>query len=107
MATETRKDITELLNILGIRDKEDVITNLLAYCINADADFGRCFIESVCKSPASKYLNITAKTRISTSAGIPDLVIIAKDSDAYDLFVVENKIKAEGRQRSNTAVYDR
>ncbi|MHB9109491.1 MAG: hypothetical protein ACYDCO_20755 [Armatimonadota bacterium] len=85
----------DLLRVLGVQDKEDIITNLLAYGINTDLGFARIFLSAVCGS-VSPYTQARAETRIAIPGlGVPDLAIVATDGSAYDLFVIENKVKAD------------
>jgi len=83
-----------ILSILGVQGKEDVVSNLLAYGINNDPDFARVFLASVCKTTAP-YTTVQAATRVTVpGVGIPDLVVTAEEGAVCDLFVIENKIKA-------------
>ena len=92
-----------LLKILGVHDREDTFTNLLAFCFNNSDKFQNLFIKFI--SNNSLKLNSTAKayTRISTSkSGVPDLIITCKDNHSDTLIILENKLKAdEGKDQTD------
>lgn len=85
-----------ILTILGIASKEDVITNLLRYCIEVSPLFRQAFLENICDVQVSKVSKVIAHTRISTgSNGVPDLILALDGSDKKTLIVLENKLKAD------------
>ncbi|MGB9419722.1 MAG: PD-(D/E)XK nuclease family protein [Candidatus Acidiferrum sp.] len=84
-----------LLEVLGISSKEDVISNLLRYCLEVSPTFCKVFLDSICGICSSDLNKARAFTRISTdSSGIPDLVIAAESSRQRHLVILENKLKA-------------
>ena len=87
----------QILSVLDVIDKEDIITNILAYCVKVDVEFARMFIDSVCGiNAAHQYSEFIVETRITTTYnGVPDLLIAAKDGEVFDLFLIENKVMAE------------
>lgn len=88
---------TNLLTILGVQTKENVISNLLAYCFDNCESFRTAFLDSVCKIETSDpSLAWKAHTQVSTGkTGIPDLVLLGRKPGVSELVVVENKLKAE------------
>ncbi len=86
-----------ILSVLGIAHKEDVVTNLLAFSIQKSVIFRRLFLTQVCgASPDTATSICDVKTRANSGAGIPDMVISLKRGDsAADLIILENKLKAD------------
>lgn len=87
--------MSNILEILGVQNKEDVISNLLRYCINSSRDFASAFLTSVCGKDIKNYTGVEAFTRFTTSAGVPDIIVNCTAREAVDIFIIENKIKAE------------
>ena len=89
---------SNILYILGIHDKEDVISNILCYCLNNSLKFRNIFLEKICDYSNDEIQEINkdtiAKTRISTISGIPDIVILIRKHDANEIIVIENKLLA-------------
>lgn len=84
-----------VLEALGVCNREDAISNLLRYCIEASSLFRDAFLRHICGTP-SQITNFRAVTRLSTnSSGIPDLVIATEDSRQKYLVILENKLKAD------------
>jgi hypothetical protein len=93
MKADTKDNI---LKILGVEAREDVISNLIAYALTASKSFRSIFLRSVCGQDAKAYRSLAAFTRISVGEpGIPDLIIVALKDGSVDLIVIENKLKAE------------
>jgi hypothetical protein len=87
-----------ILRVLGVEGKEDVITNLLKFAIESSGTFRQRFLTDICGiSGALSTDKCKAKTRISTGdMGIPDLVIWRNGgNNPADLVIIENKLKAE------------
>lgn len=88
--------MTNILEILGVQNKEDVISNLLKYCINSSIDFASIFLASVCGKNRDNYTEVEAFTRLNTaSSGVPNLVIKCTNNETVDVVIIENKLKAE------------
>ena len=86
-----------IFRVLGIQTKEDCISNAIAYAFNRSTEFRRYFLERICGKNANLYRECTAYTRVSTgSSGIPDIVLVCKADDSFDIVVIENKLKATG-----------
>lgn len=87
---------TNVLSILGVSAKEDVISNLLRYCIEASPAFRDAFLVNICRVPLPVGARVRALTRVATDAsGIPDLIIAAETPGDKYLVVLENKLKAD------------
>jgi hypothetical protein len=85
-----------VLTILGIQDREDAITNLLAYCFNSSGEFRVALLRSICGQETTPTERWTAYTRLSLAgAGVPDLVLHGGDGPSGRLIVIENKLKAD------------
>lgn len=100
-----------LFTVLGIQTREDCVSNVLAYAINASQSFRAQFLRQICGKDSSRYTATKAYTRISAGvSGIPDIVITLESSSKADIVVIENKLKAEEgndqtiRYSSNEAV---
>ena len=84
-----------LLNALGIASKEDVISNLLAFCLEKSPRFRAAFLRALGSNSSYDLLEGRTRTRLS-EAGIPDIVLLAKRrGPIVDWFVIENKLNAE------------
>lgn len=88
---------TNILQILGVAGKEDVITNLLKFAIESSGTFREHFLADICGiTGASSTDEYKIKTRIATGdTGIPDLVIWRKGDNLADMVIIENKLKAK------------
>ena len=94
---------SNLLEILGVSGREDVITNLLAHCYNNSNVFRCSFLRSLgvpldgAGSPSG-----TAYTRVLTGdVGVPDIVIVNPDGAGRNIVVIENKLGAiEGEDQT-------
>lgn len=82
-----------LLEILGIADREDTITNLLCYCFRESADFRCCFLERVCGIVESEGDWQVRTRKAVRDIGTPDLVLWRTGPSA-DLVILENKLEA-------------
>jgi hypothetical protein len=100
-----------LFAVLGIQNREDCISNALAYAINNSKAFRQEFLKQICAKEISRYTSVNAYTRISAgTSGIPDIVITLERHSNADIVIIENKLKAEEgidqtvRYRSKEAV---
>lgn len=84
-----------LIAALRIQDKEDIITNMMAYCINASDLFARVFLCSLSCADHGPRATYMALTRQQTPNGNPDLAIAVKTGSREHLIVIENKINAD------------
>jgi len=91
-----------VLEILGVMDREDTITNMLAHGINNNPEFARRFLSFMAdKDQKTNFADPVAQTRIKVEGGVPDLVVSAIRATEPVILVIENKIKAEeGRQQT-------
>lgn len=84
-----------VLKALGIQNKEDPNTNLLAFCFNESSSFREIFLDTVCGIRAS-WKSGKARTRVQIQgSGIPDLVIVCKGEQRDCLVILENKLDAD------------
>jgi hypothetical protein len=90
-----------VLDVLRVADKEDVISNLLAYCIERSASFRSKFLERICGLKAAAYSDCQVHPRLQVpKAGVPDLVVVCK-GERTDWAIIENKLKAdEGKDQT-------
>lgn len=85
-----------LFSILGIQNREDCVSNALAYSLNNSALFRQHFLNQICAKDDSMHASVNAYTRVSAGAsGIPDIVITLESQTHADIVVIENKLKAE------------
>ncbi|HBI7045330.1 PD-(D/E)XK nuclease family protein [Clostridium perfringens] len=84
-----------LIKLLGIETKEDIISNLIVGAINKSEVFRKNFLENICGINYLEYTDIKAYTRIQTLNGIPDIVIKLKSNLQDILVIIENKLKAD------------
>lgn len=84
------------LRILGVEDKEDVISNLLCHCINQSPGFASALLSSLVGCDGSAYEEVCAYARKRLGdSGVPDIMIKAfVGGDVADVIVVENKLMA-------------
>lgn len=98
-----------MIHLLNIFYREDVITDLLANLINHEETFAKWFAKTVCEIPDEDYI-FKAKTRVSLGKGIgtPDLVLERKKDGVTNLLIViENKLGAlEGIEQTNRYASD-
>lgn len=85
-----------IIKLLGIGNKEDIISNMLVGMINESMEFRNAFLENIVGINVvyEKY-EIKAFTRVLTSVGIPDIVIEVKKDINSTIVVIENKLGAE------------
>ncbi len=90
-----------VLEVLRIADKEDVISNLLAYCIEQSVSFRSVFLEQICGFEAAAYSDCRVHPRLQVpNAGVPDLVVVCT-GQTTDWAIIENKLKAdEGKDQT-------
>lgn len=83
-------------------DNEDVISNLLAYCVNHSPSFASHFMSALPGRRWDGYDEVDAYTRKSLpGVGIPDLIVKGRSRGKCDLVVIENKLMAEeGRDQT-------
>ena len=85
-----------VLRALGALDDEDVISNLLAYCVNSSRSFAAHFMSAVQGCGPDSYDEICAYERKRVlGTGTPDLVLKASSGEHCDLVIIENKVTAE------------
>lgn len=84
-----------IVELLGITYKEDIISNLIAGLLNESQNFRINFLEKIAKVQNADLYNVKAKTRITTSVGIPDIVIAIENQEKAIILIIENKLKTE------------
>lgn len=92
-----------LLEVLGIADNEDAVTNLLRHCVRHSAPFREVFLSSICGIPEpTDGWEARARMHIP-GVGTPDLVLYRKGSPS-ELIILENKLHA-GEGKGQTQSY--
>ena len=95
-----------ILEVLGVADREDAITNLLCFCFRRSRVFRRAFLERVCgvDAPIDGWV---ARTRIAVRGhGTPDLAL-GRPGEPGTLVIIENKLKAgEGQDQTRRYAAD-
>lgn len=90
------KGTSNLLELLGVAGREDVVTNLLAHCYNHSAAFRAWFLRTIGIEDIGEVAVGRAFTRVQMGdAGVPDLVIVDYDGSGCSVVVIENKLAAE------------
>lgn len=84
-----------ILKTLGIEQREDCITNLLAAGLENSEAFRNFFLDRVAPGRRLNFDNWRVATRVATSQGIPDLIITGNSSEGELLVLIENKVKAD------------
>ncbi|WP_042274736.1 PD-(D/E)XK nuclease family protein [[Clostridium] dakarense] len=84
-----------IVKLLGITYKEDIISNLIVGLINESKSFRNSFIRSIFNIENPSNFDIKAYTRIATSVGVPDIVITLENDNCSRLLIIENKLKAD------------
>ena len=84
-----------IVNLLGITYKEDIISNLIVGLINESKVFRNSFIKNILNIENPSDFKVKAYTRIATSAGIPDIIVTLENEKDSRLLIVENKLKAD------------
>src|SRR5579884_2533996 len=84
-----------LLTALGVHRKEDVISNLLAHCYNHSWTLRPHLLRALHVPQTPALLGGQAHTRVgSGDSGVPDVVIVGRESDKHAIVVIENKLDA-------------
>ena len=92
-----------IMDILGVTYKEDIISNLLIHSLNNSVSFKTTSLENLVQLKNVSSYTVKAYTRIGTSMGIPDIVIALKwdEVNCDKLIIIENKLKAtEGYEQT-------
>lgn len=84
-----------IVKLLDIMYKEDIISNLIVGLINESPSFRNSFLENLAEIQNPNDFRVKAHTRISTSVGIPDIIIAMEKEDESILLIIENKLKAD------------
>jgi hypothetical protein len=90
---------SNVLDVLGISAREDVISNLLVHCYNKSAEFRESFLRAIGLSEKDSAVRGQAHLRVWTRFGVPDIVILNRDD--CRLLIIENKLGAdEGKEQT-------
>ena len=92
-----------IMDILGVTYKEDIISNLLAHSLINSVSFKTTSLENLVQLKNVSSYTVKAYIRIGTSMGIPDIVIALKwdEVNCDKLIIIENKLKAtEGYEQT-------
>lgn len=84
-----------IVKMLDITYKEDIISNLLVGAINQSKIFRESFLKNLIGIQNIDLYDVKAYVRIGTSMGIPDIVISLKRDSDNKLIIIENKLRAE------------
>ena len=84
-----------IIELLGITYKEDIISNIIVGLINESNNFKISFLENIIGISNANLYNVEAFTRIATEQGIPDIIIKIYNEQKNVLVIIENKLKAE------------
>jgi hypothetical protein len=85
-----------LLTVLGVHRKEDVISNLLAHCYNGSMTLRPHLLRALEVPQTEALLKGHAYTRVGVGdSGVPDVVIVGRQPNEHALLVIENKLDAE------------
>ncbi|HBF5712995.1 TPA: PD-(D/E)XK nuclease family protein [Clostridioides difficile] len=84
-----------IIKLLGIEYKEDIISNLIVGLINESKVFRNSFLRNIVNIECIQNIKVKAHTRVATSLGIPDIVVSVEGENTSTLVVIENKLKAE------------
>ncbi|MGL5313040.1 MAG: PD-(D/E)XK nuclease family protein [Peptostreptococcaceae bacterium] len=84
-----------IVKLLGIMYKEDIISNFIVGLINESPSFRNSFIKNIVEIENPEDFKVEAHTRVATSVGIPDIVISMEKEDKSILLIIENKLKAD------------
>lgn len=84
-----------IIDLLGITYKEDIISNLIVGLLNESNNFRISFLENIIGIQNVNLYDVEAFTRIATEQGIPDIIIKVFNDQENILVIIENKLKAE------------
>lgn len=84
-----------IVKLLGITYKEDIISNLLVGLLNESISFKNTFLKNILQIDNPSTYEVKAHTRIATSFGIPDIIITINGENESNLVIIENKLKAD------------
>lgn len=84
-----------IVELLGITYKEDIISNLIVGLLNESRNFRTSFLENIVKVENADIYDVKAEARISTPVGIPDIVVTMENKQKAIIVIIENKLKAE------------
>lgn len=94
-----------VLTVLGVHRKEDVVSNILVHFYNSAAHLRSDLLTALRVPQSPALLSGHARTRVGAGdAGIPDIVVVGRQSRQHALLIIENKIGA-GEGKSQTERY--
>lgn len=99
-----------IYRILNIQDKEDQISNAIAYIINSSCIFQDWFSKTICEIPS--IINFTSSCAYARpkaeQSGVHDIVILYKIHDHTEkIVIIENKLCAfEGKDQTERCASD-
>lgn len=82
------------VNLLGITYNENIICNLIVGLINNSFNFKIPFMKNILEIKNPEDYKVEAETLISTSGGVPDIVVISENDNKVIISIVESKLKA-------------
>lgn len=84
-----------IIKLLGIEYKEDIISNLIVGLINKSKTFRNSFLTNIIKIGCIDNVIVKAHTRVATPFGIPDIIVSVEGKNTSTLIIIENKLKSE------------
>ncbi|MEG2869540.1 MAG: hypothetical protein RR894_17545 [Terrisporobacter sp.] len=84
-----------IIKLLGIGYKEDIISNLLIGLINGSEVFKNTFINKIVGIENPELYKVETFVRVNTSKGEPDIILKIHNESTDILAIIENKLKAE------------
>ncbi|MEG2811459.1 MAG: hypothetical protein RR912_02985 [Clostridium sp.] len=84
-----------IIKLLGIGYKEDIISNLLIGLINGSEVFKNTFINKIVGIETPELYKVETFVRVNTSKGEPDIILKIHNQSTDILAIIENKLKAE------------
>ncbi|MGL4108371.1 hypothetical protein [Clostridium sp. LP20] len=82
------------VDLLGITYDEKIISNLIVRLINNSLNFRNSFLHHIVEIKDTSQYRVEARTKIGTSRGVPDIIIIAEGKENVIVTVIESKLKA-------------
>jgi hypothetical protein len=84
-----------LLDILGVVEREDVISNLLCHAFVQLPDLRRRLLRQIDKLPDPDLRSVRGMTRVGIpGVGVPDIVLVGESTHGHEAIIIENKLGA-------------
>ena len=98
-----------LLEILGVVEREDVISNLVCHALQELPEFRTQLLRRLDKLPNPDLRSPRGVTRVSVpDVGVPDIVLLGESDRGTEAIVIENKLgAAEGKDQTESYAGER